>query len=335
MTCQLKCPACRHLLYFPDFKECDEDFLESICTSCNYKYALIRTEVSSFASNVEVLQTNKYKKHPEYRRIYQLRLLKADKTIQSLGFSTPGQAEKLSALPGDELLLLYVMRGEAVEDLISIKNSTTGMSCLLVSPGAKAKSAGFGTGIATLVGGVLLAGFVHIPLNKTFLATVVPSAVGVGAYVTRLKDPRNRDRKELARLGAEQRLLLQKFDLEQRTQELCQELESNRRIISRLKGLRRKMLNAGEEMYANRIETVSKGISVLDKQLDLTQNLIAGYTQIIDILAIEYETSRLAEQIPEDISQKILLRLEELKAIEVKKEELALLVNPQKLLNLQ
>jgi hypothetical protein len=227
------------------------------------------------------------------------------------------------------------MRGKAPEDLISVNNSTTGISCLLESPGAKAKSVGFGTGVATFVGGVLFFTFAHIPLNNTFLATVVPSAVGVGAYVTRLKDPRTRDNKELARLGSEQRLLLQKFELEQRTQELRQELEGNFRIISRLKGLRRKMLNAGEELYANRVETVSKGINVLEKQLDLSQNLIAGYTQIIDILAIEYETSRLAEQIPEDVSERILLRLEELRAIEAKKEELALLVNPQKLLNLQ
>ncbi len=335
MTRQLKCPACRHLLYFPDLEECDENFLESICTKCKYKYALIHTEVLNFASSVEILRTNKYKKHPEYTRIYQLRLSKPDKTIQSLQFSTPGQAQKLSALPGDELLLLYVMRGRALEDLVSVENSTTGTSCLLLSPGAKAKSAGFGTGIATLTGGALLAAFVNIPLDKTFLATAVPSAVGVGACVTRLKDPRTRDKKELARLGSEQRLLLQKFDLEQRTQALRQELESNYRIISRLKSLQRKMQNAAQEMYANRIETVSKGINVLDKQLDLTQNLIAGYTQIIDVLAIEYETSRLAEQIPEDISEKILLRLEELKATEAKKEELALLVNPQKLLTLQ
>lgn len=333
MTFQLECPACRHLLYFPGFDECDEDFLESICTNCKYKYALIHTDVSSFTSSVEVLQTNKHRKQAEYRRIYQLRLLKADKTIQSLRFSTPGKEEKLSALPGDELLLLYVMRGQALAELISVKNYTTGMTCLLLAPGAKARKAGFRTGIATLVGGVLLAAFVNIPINKIFLATVLPPAVGVGVYTTRLKDPRTRERKELARLGSEQRLLLQKFELEQRTQDLRQDLESNWRMIDRLKNLRRKMQNAEEELYANRIETVSKGIKLLEKQLDLTQSLITGYTQVIDVMAIEYETSRLAEQLPEDIDAKILGKLDELKNLESEKEQLSLLINPEKLLS--
>jgi len=333
MTLQLKCPACQHQLYFPSFDECDEDFLESVCTNCKYKYALIHTDVSSFASNVEVLRTNNHRKRPEYRRLYHLRLLKANKTIQSLQFYTSGEEAKLSALPGDQLLLLYVMRGKVLEELISAQNFTTGMSCLILAPGAKARKAGIGTGVATLVGGLLLAAFVNIPIDKIFLATLLPPAVGVGVYTTRLKDPRTREKNELARLGSEQRLLLQKFELEQRTQDLRQELECNWRMIDRLKNLRRKMLNAEEELYANRIETVSKGINLLDKQLDITQNLITGYTQVTDILAIEYETSRLAEQLPEDIDLKILGKLNELKNLESEKQQLSLLINPEKLLS--
>ena len=52
---------------------------------------------------------------------------------------------------------------------------------------------------------------------------------------------------------------------------------------------------------------------------------MARYFKIVEIIDIEYETSRLAEQIPEDVTQKILKRLDELKAVEAKKEELALL----------
>ncbi len=333
MTGQLKCPACHKPLYFPNFDECDEDFLESICTACKYKYALIHTEVLSFASSVEALQTNKYKKRPDYRRIYKLRLLKADNTIEALQFSTLGQEEKISALPEDEILLLYNMRGKALEELVWIENSTTGKSCLLLKPGAKARSTGLGAGVLALLASGLLASVLHLPMNKLYVAVAMPSAVGVGAYVAKRKSTKVRDRQELARLGSEQQLLAQKHELDKKIAELTQELKTNNRIIDRLEALQRKMISAGKDLYANRLETVAKGISVLEKQLDLTQNLIDGYSQIVEIIEIEYETSRLAEQLPEDVSENILRRLDELKAVEAKKEELALLVNPRKLLS--
>lgn len=333
MTHQIKCPACNQRLYFPELANCDEDFIEGICTKCKYKYALFSTEVVAFTSSVEAWHDNKYRKQPKYKRIYQLRLSKLDNTIKTIEFSTSGQTERISALPKDELLLLYTMRGKALDDLIWIQNYTTGRSHFLLKPGAKACSVGAGVGVLTLVASAVVAIGLHIPTNQLFFATTIPSAVGVGAYVTKRKSIKVSDHTELIRLSSEQQLLEQKFGLEQRNIDLSSELESNRRLIERLKSLRRKMLNAESQMYANRIETVSKGINILDKQINLTENLVAGYRQIVEILTIEYKTSRLSEQLPEDISANILHRLDELKLIEVKKEELALLIDPQRLLH--
>ena len=47
------------------------------------------------------------------------------------------------------------------------------------------------------------------------------------------------------------------------------------------------------------------------------------------MLTIDYETSNLVKQLPDDITAKILGQLEELKAIEAQKETMSLLVNPQ------
>lgn len=52
------------------------------------------------------------------------------------------------------------------------------------------------------------------------------------------------------------------------------------------------------------------------------------------MLTIDYETSSLAKQLPDDITVKILGQLEELKAIEAQKKTMSLLVNPQQLLSL-
>jgi len=52
---------------------------------------------------------------------------------------------------------------------------------------------------------------------------------------------------------------------------------------------------------------------MMEKQRGLTQNLIDGYTQVAAILEIEFQTSRLAEELPEDVSEQIFGRMEELK----------------------
>lgn len=53
------------------------------------------------------------------------------------------------------------------------------------------------------------------------------------------------------------------------------------------------------------------------------------------MLTIEYETSRLAEQIPGEVTVKILSQLEELKEIEDQKLKMSLLINPRQLLSLE
>lgn len=62
------------------------------------------------------------------------------------------------------------------------------------------------------------------------------------------------------------------------------------------------MLNQKKELYAHQVEIVSKAIDTLSQQLNLTENLIAGYTQIISMPSIEYKTSRIALALPEDVS---------------------------------
>lgn len=326
MTRQLDCPCCKKLLYFPDAGECNEDILECICTICKYKYALTYSEVLNFASSVEPLQS-RGGQPIKYNRVYQLRALTLNKATKAFQFSTSGQDEKLQALPGDELLLLHTMRGDRVDDLVFVVNCTTGKSCQLLSPSSRAKYAGVKAAAFTLVGGGGLAIFLGAPL----LVTVIPS-VGVGIYVTRRLVPKERDKQTAARLEVEQKLLQRKFGLQQPIEALRQEKATNQRLVKRFEVLQEKMLRVGD-LYNERAERVKSAIMILEKQQELTETLIAGYTKLVEMIDIEYETSRLAEQLPEDVDSRILSKLDELKAIEQQKEKLGLRVDPSKLLS--
>jgi hypothetical protein len=51
----------------------------------------------------------------------------------------------------DELMLLYTMRGNNLEDLILVGNCTTGKSYQLLSPSSKARSLGVNVALLTLL----------------------------------------------------------------------------------------------------------------------------------------------------------------------------------------
>lgn len=336
MTLQISCPACRHSVYFPSFEECDEDFLEGICLKCDYRYALVRTEVASFNSYLESSYRNKYNKQPEYRRVYQLRLydvgnLYKNNLLQALDFSTLGREERISAVAGDKLLLLYLMQGKVLKDLLWLENSHTGENYLLRKPGARAKSLAFNISKFALAITVPLC-ILNPTTNKLLLAAAAPTAAGIGTYATMRQRLKERDRQELGRLTSEQQLLSQKHEMEQQILKLQQELNANKKLIRRLKNLQQKMLSAQQELYSRQIDITSKGIDKIAQQIKLSEELLYGYCQIIRMISIEYETSRIAQVLPENVGEKILRQLDELKAIELKKQEMAAQVDPQKLL---
>ncbi|MGK7910688.1 MAG: hypothetical protein AB4050_04280 [Synechococcus sp.] len=143
---------------------------------------------------------------------------------------------------------------------------------------------------------------------------------------------RLRDRRRLRQLDAEQRLLQQQFAMEQKQALFTHQLQQQQRLLKRLQALQERMQAADESMYTRRIQVVARGIATVKETTTLTRNLLDGYGQLAKILAIEYETSRLAEQLPDNDSRDILLRVSELEAMEERRMSLEALVNPQQLL---
>lgn len=139
-------------------------------------------------------------------------------------------------------------------------------------------------------------------------------------------------RAELRQLTSKQQILAQKYELEQRITGFNKELKESQNLMQCLTGLQSKMMSVGEDLYACQLVTVTKGINIIQEQISFSQDVINGYSQLIKIIEIEFETSQLVEQLPEDISEKILRRLEELMVIQTKREELSLLFDPQQIM---
>jgi hypothetical protein len=333
MSYQTKCPACEKPIYFPDPEDFSHEALKAVCIQCQYHYGLAYGTVQQLSDSLEPLPSRRAKGQSRYQRRYELRLITLDGALKVFDFKRPSEEKPFSAVAGDCVCVFYTLRGSAVDELIAVTNHTTDSCLALSSPDRKARAFGRSTGLGVFLTGAVLATFVHDPVNTILLVSAIPSSIYAGFAAMRLKSSKLRQEPDLPRLVSEQKLLAQKFDLEQRVAALRQEHSANQKLLTRLQALKQKMLDVGREIYANRIEQVTRAIDILAKQQSFTQNLIAGYIQVTKIVEIEFETSQLADQLPEDISGQILARLEELRAIEAKKSELALLVEPQKLLS--
>lgn len=337
MTYQIQCPASRQPTYFPEPQHCPESVFEALCLQSRYKYALIPTTVRHFDVRVEAPTLDKRGILQPERHLYSLRLDKRDSTLLSLEFTLSGDVEPFSALPNDQLLLLYSMRGGALQHLLQVDNLTTGQSCRLRKPqtGVLAKAlkvaawtAGITAGLAIALSVGLYYSLNAIPFVLAFLSG---SAGGVATY--RIYNPKVRDPQELARLQMEQELLARQNALEQKIAALDREAKENQTLLKRLRSLQEQMQAIDETLYANRVTVVARAIRSLQEGQALTQSLASGYRRVVKMLAIEYETSRLAEQLPSDVSDRIGQQLEELEALEDQKEQLEGLVNPHQLLS--
>jgi len=238
--------------------------------------------------------------------------------------STPGQVDQILVSEGDLVFFLYTLRGEKLEEMISVTNQTTGNIYRLASPGSTAVRTAIGWGLLSGVPMllVLLPNGVEFPIALLASFSSIPV---VSILTARLKSSKLRlDPEQKVRLAAEQQLFGEKIELQQRVEELQQKLTTNQARLNQLGSLNQKMVEVEADLYAKRIERVSRAIAILDQQLGQDQQLIDQYAHTIKMIEIELETSRAVEAIPnaENFTGMIFDRLAELKTIDQKTQQL-------------
>ena len=249
----------------------------------------------------------------------------------------PPQNEVLTEWSADRLLLLYAVSQGQPQMLTQVRPVTTALGD--DSDGLEVASLRWrlwkqriNTGGLAIVTGLGVALPLHSWGNPihwllTGLATVAATALAGWGDRFRL-----RDRQLFRRLNSEQQLLQQQYAMEQKRIFFQKQLQEQQRLLRRLKALIHRMQQADAELYAKRIGVVTRGLATLQESTALTRSLKEGYGQLVNMLVVEYETSRLAEQLPDTSTQEIFQRLGELEVMEERRQKLETLVNPHQLL---
>lgn len=338
MTYKINCPACKALLYAPIYQNGVQEDLEIICPRCQRKYLAKHARSLHCTAHLESHSITELKLLTQYRWSYQLQVLYLNQEVETVKFSIWGRAEKFASDRDDKLIFLYTMRGRTIDELSWVINLTTGRSYQLLFLKIKAFKTGLEIALMVLVGGYLLSLFLtnfgFLTLKNFFRTLIVPSAVSISTLVTleRMSRSKERNKQVSTKLQYEQSLMARHHWANECLFKLTEESEDERRFLKRLQAYSQKMNCFNSNLYVRRIELINRGIIVLEAKLKLTQSLIDEYSQIKTFLEIEYETSRLAQQLPEAevFQEKLFAKLEELKKLERQKEELTLLVESVK-----
>ncbi|OLP19095.1 hypothetical protein BST81_07755 [Leptolyngbya sp. 'hensonii'] len=302
-----------------------EEHSQLACTTCGRAYGVLYGKLSGRSSIAEAVIHLTAKLPTLYKRHYELRITTPARSLKVLKFSVAGKADEIPVRHGDLVSVLYSSRGYVLEKLVGITNHTTGRSYAPPYPIPSYSRAlvtrGTILGLAFLS---LMALQVNPLLITGFLLAIGFVWMKVADAVRITSPPLRPQVQEEARLMFDQELLTQQVKIERRVEELRHEYYTNNSVIGQLEKLQQKMATFSESLYQARISRINRAIEVLKQQSGSAQRLIAEYRQMLEMIEIEVEASRITEQLPdaEDFARAILIRIEEINETEAQNQNL-------------
>jgi len=308
------CPKCfRTIGELPERGE-----LVALCSNCRFKFQLLRGRVLERSSKQQPGRKSNPIRH------YVLRLELPHRLNEVTEFDQIGTDDSVHARRGDDVAVVYSLRGTQREELLAIHNLTTGESHAVGTPGEKSSSTAATLGF--LAGAVV--GAVSWGVGLPFVAALVFGgglSVATAFFLRRRLAPVHDIEPEAqALLERKHSWLSEKLRLEDARARVAADISDRERLRNRLVDLRRKMLEVGLEAYKPRLASIDVALAALDQQMTLDRNLCEGYDRSIKMIEIEQESTSAADQVfSDDLTPVVVEKLEELKALEAKQADLA------------
>jgi hypothetical protein len=291
MIFEIECPHCKAKLFIPS----SEDETDVLCAACKARYlASFGTLVNSSWQTEPSESSQRVSK-----RILDLRV-SAQGKIQSLRLSLPTQQELLSLIPDDRLLILRTKHRLA---LALVMNVTAGWKVPLISARSRHVANLVGVAMVFMVFGYLLGSNV---LQRVLPAKIAPFVgVGVSVPIAFVAIKRIRrlpfietDTKAIAQLSLEQTLLQKQRIVQEKLEALEEQKWHNYGVKVRLDTLHTRLVNIS--LSGDRLNTVIKAQTLVQKQDSLLARLIEGYERVIEMIEIDLGASQLVDALPEN-----------------------------------
>jgi len=239
---------------------------------------------------------------------------------RTMELDTAGDA-RLSLRGGHTVTLAYTRRGERLVDLVRVEDHTTGTSVAVDAPGtASRRAALWMAGLAGFLT-LLVSAWATGPGPMAPLQSIV-AAMAVYVYVRQRSSPRvTLTLAATERRQRRQALLARHTELERARSSVTAEEARQQRLETRLRALRGRMAGVDEALYATRIASIDRAISLLERQHAVAARLEAAYDRSITMIEIEIESGTLAETVGDELSAALATRDTELDTLEQERAE--------------
>jgi hypothetical protein len=317
MSWFLACPICDKPI--TKLRDCDRG--EAACPDCRYLYQFTVGRLHNWSTRVETPPPGK--KPPQPCRHYELRLEQPEGQIMATRITLPGETDALPLCQGDEIAVVSVKSRRQQQTVLTVINRTAQTTLQVAQPDRQSRRFALGVGaVATLVGGTLLTVVAPHALPLAWLASL-PLGMGAGiATRRRLSVQTALSQLQKEQLQRQGELLLQQVELQERLQSLEADQAAHGAVAQKFKALKERLVELPADLQQDRLELVHRVLVILEQQLAYDQQLITGYSQIIDALDIEYEATRLTAELPEELVLNFNRRLAELQAVEQQRQQL-------------
>jgi hypothetical protein len=172
---------------------------------------------------------------------------------------------------------------------------------------------------------IILGIYTSIPKQiLQYILLALPAVIGSIAGYSRWQNDKETNTLQLIRLRQEQNWLEQMANLEERLERLEDDRHRETRLVDRMTAIKQEMIGVSRDIYSAQIQTYSKAIIALDRQSQLTKDLIDRYQKVMSMLQIAYNTSQIEANLP-DLNlnnSNISTKLHELDLLERKREEM-------------
>jgi hypothetical protein len=297
--------------------------LVAMCANCRFKFEAIRGVVTGFQSEQITVATATPQRQASYARAYHIRLELPGGHTEEFGHESAGENDWLYLQRGDRACVIYSLRNDQREELVTIVNYTSQNQFQIARPGSKStKWAMMGAAFVAVVGALVFAqlGLEGAPDIAAGVGAGFISFFGFRRWLRPVHAIAADEREEIA---AGQSLLEHKYRLETASERVRGERAERSSLRARLMTLQEKMRSVNLPAYAPRIEAIASAIHTLDEQIILDDRLLTEYARTIKIVEIEHETAVAGIAMSDDVSNVLRQQRDELREIEDHQADLA------------
>lgn len=315
----INCPNCaKPLAEIPP-----SGVLVAMCGYCRFKFEARRGVVAGYHTERITVREATHEQSGSYRRTFLIRLELPGGRIEEIGHESARDDDVLHLQRGDRVAVIYTLRRERREELVTVVNYTTGSQVTIARPDSKSAGRSMMGGLFVAVVAAIVIAPIGLPV---WVALGAGGAAGIGAFMglrSWLRPVHEIAVDERQELEAGQSLLEHKGQLDTARDRVRGERGERATLRARLVSLQEKMRAVDLPAYGPRIEAIGSALRTLDEQIALDDRLLSEYDRTIKIVEIEHETASAGMAMSDDVSAVLLRQREELRTIEETQAELA------------